>query len=277
MSAASTSAKSPVIAGPSCGPMSSAAGPVISVRYITRVRPPGSGSSRCIVRTTKSPASIWSVNDSPDTISTMRNRTGSSPGGVIANVVPTANGPSISIFSMPSFQLGHAAKSDQQRHNASRVAFVSTLCSYSHMIPPGPLNLGLCLLAPPRHFRGGACISLARLSSACRAAGNADDHLGCCRKADAPLTCACRIGGRRPCRDVGRSPGSLDTTAELQERQRQLTGTAASAGPAGATSQAQGTKEYGSLGDAGRYTLRFTARVLPGTAGRSKIATRGTL
>ena len=62
---------------------------------------------------------------------------GSSPGGVIVNVVPTANGPSIVIFSMPSFHCGHAAMSDQCRHIASGAAAVSTLCSYSHMIPPG--------------------------------------------------------------------------------------------------------------------------------------------
>src|SRR5215471_12907535 len=114
-----------------------------------------------MVRTTKSPASISSVNDSPGTISTMRKRTGSSPGGVMVKVVPTANGPSISIFSMPSFQLGHVAISDQRRHSASRVAVVSRLCSYSHMIPPGQLNFSLGVLALPRQFRqADACILL---------------------------------------------------------------------------------------------------------------------
>jgi len=47
--------------------------------------------------------------------------------------VPARNGPSTSIFSMPSFQSGHAAMSDQCRHSASAGAVVSTLCSYSHM------------------------------------------------------------------------------------------------------------------------------------------------
>jgi hypothetical protein len=59
---------------------------------------------------------------------------GSSSGGVIVNFVPTANGPSISIFSMPWFHSGHAAMSDQRRHRASAGALVSTLCSYSHMV-----------------------------------------------------------------------------------------------------------------------------------------------
>jgi len=57
-----------------------------------------------------------------------------------------ANGPSISIFSMPSFQLGQAAMSVQWRHSFSCVAIFSALCSYSHMIPHGLLNLGLCVL-----------------------------------------------------------------------------------------------------------------------------------
>src|SRR5262245_22029747 len=91
----------------------------------------------------------------------MRKRTGSSPGGVIVKVVPTADGPSISIFSMPSFQLGHAAMSDQRRHSAAWVAVVSTLCSYSHMIPPGGLNFGLSVLPLPWQFRrAGARILL---------------------------------------------------------------------------------------------------------------------
>src|SRR5215468_7138099 len=70
----------------------------------------------------------------------MRKRTGSSAGGVIVKVVPTAKGPSTSIFLMPSFQLGHAAMSDQRRHSVSWVAVVSMLCSYSHMIPPRKLT-----------------------------------------------------------------------------------------------------------------------------------------
>src|SRR5215470_8064985 len=101
-----------------------------------QVRPPGAGSSRCTVRTVKSPPSISSVNSSPGVISARRIRIGSSPGGVIVNVVPAANGPSISIFSMPSFHCGHRAISDHRRQTASGAALVWMLCSYSHMIPP---------------------------------------------------------------------------------------------------------------------------------------------
>ncbi|MEV8634126.1 hypothetical protein AB0395_20945 [Streptosporangium sp. NPDC051023] len=46
--------------------------------------------------------------------------------------MPTANGPSTSIFSSPSFRRGHAAMSDQWRQSASGAAAVSTLCPYSH-------------------------------------------------------------------------------------------------------------------------------------------------
>src|SRR5215472_6467986 len=64
-SAASTSGKSAVIAGPNWGPTWPAAGPVISVWWVIRVLPVAVGSSRCTVRTTKSPASISSVNSCP--------------------------------------------------------------------------------------------------------------------------------------------------------------------------------------------------------------------
>ncbi len=58
----------------------------------------------------------------------------------MVNVVPTANGPSTSIASMPSFHWGQAAMSAQWRHSAPASALVSWLYSYSHMIPPRQLN-----------------------------------------------------------------------------------------------------------------------------------------
>jgi hypothetical protein len=61
----------------------------------------------------KLPASISSANSSLGTISTRRSVMGSPSGGVIVNVVPTANGPSVSIFSMPSFHCGHVVRLDQ--------------------------------------------------------------------------------------------------------------------------------------------------------------------
>src|SRR5580698_3239269 len=101
------------------------------------------GSSRCTVRTAKSPASMTSVNSSPGTISVSRIVTGSSsPGAVMVNVVPTSNGPLTSSAAMPAFQVGQAAMSDQCRHTAAGLAAVSTLCSYSHMVPP---VAGMCV------------------------------------------------------------------------------------------------------------------------------------
>src|SRR5690348_12103145 len=102
-------------------------------------RPEGvsaAGSSRCSVRTTKSPASISSVNDSPGLTSVSRIRIGSPPGGVMVNTVPTANGPSTVIVSMPSFHCGQDAMSAQWPHSASGAALVSSRYSYSHIIPP---------------------------------------------------------------------------------------------------------------------------------------------
>src|SRR5215472_2022548 len=97
------------------------------------VRPSAAGRRRWIVRTTKSPPSASSVNSSPSIISVSRIKIGSSPGGVIVNAVPTANGPSIVMDSMPSFHCGHAATSDHCRQTAVALAAVSTLYSYSHM------------------------------------------------------------------------------------------------------------------------------------------------
>ena len=55
------------------------------------------------------------------------------------NVVPTSNGPSTSIVSMPSFHRGQAGMSAQCRHSAPAPALVSMLYSYFHMVPPSLL------------------------------------------------------------------------------------------------------------------------------------------
>src|SRR5690242_12702296 len=114
------------------------------------VSPAAAGSSRCSVRTTKSPASISSVNDSPGLISVSRIRIGSSPGGVMVNTVPTSNGPSTVIVSMPSFHCGQDAMSAQWRHSASGAALVSSPYSYSHIIPPCADDLSTDYISPPR-------------------------------------------------------------------------------------------------------------------------------
>src|ERR1700735_1267808 len=104
---------------------------------MTLVPPDASDVKRCTVVTMKSPASMTSTNNSPGTISLRVIVTGSSPGGVMVNDVPTSNGPSTSIFSIPAFQAGHPAMSDQTCHTVVASADVSTLCSYSHtMLPP---------------------------------------------------------------------------------------------------------------------------------------------
>ena len=59
----------------------------------------------------------------------------------MVNTVPTANGPSTSIVSMPSFHCGQAAMSAQCRHSAAASALVWWLYSYSHMVPPVPDEL----------------------------------------------------------------------------------------------------------------------------------------
>jgi hypothetical protein len=57
----------------------------------------------------------------------------SCPIGVIEIVLPTANGPEISIRAMSPFQSGHVATSDQRRQIASGEAVVSMLCSVVHI------------------------------------------------------------------------------------------------------------------------------------------------
>src|SRR5581483_692756 len=89
---------------------------------------------RCAVRTTKSPASSSSVNDSPGATSVSRIVTGSSPGGVMVNAVPTANGPSMVIVSTPAFHSGQLRTSVQRRHSSAGSAPVSTACSYVHIV-----------------------------------------------------------------------------------------------------------------------------------------------
>jgi hypothetical protein len=53
--------------------------------------------------------------------------------GVIAIVLPTANGPEISILAMSPFQSGHVATSDQRLQIACGEAVVSMPCSMVHI------------------------------------------------------------------------------------------------------------------------------------------------
>lgn len=67
--------------------------------------------------------------------SSIRSATGSSPRGVIVIVVPTSNGPSISIRSMSAFQRSQLVTSAHRSQIRVAVASPSAWCSNSHMSP----------------------------------------------------------------------------------------------------------------------------------------------
>src|SRR5512133_1251901 len=193
-----------------------------------RERSSPAASTRCVLRTRKSPPSASSTNSSGSMASAMPSSTGSSPGGVIKIVLPTANGPRSSIRSTPAFHSGQRSTSAQSRQTAGALAVVSTLCSTAHMKrtlvrrrplptrPRGGRSNGRCSSTSSRVSAGAAELRLDRLVCA---RGGAELREGELENVVALFWAAVAAVGDA---EVGHDLGLVLLIAELAERRCRL-------------------------------------------------------
>src|SRR5262245_19331494 len=116
------------------GPMLSPSRPVISIRYVIRLRAAEISSTRWMVRTIASPTRASSTNLSGRSAESMTSSTGSPSCGVMVMALPAAKGPDSSARARSAFQTGQLGTSAQARHTVSAVATVSIVYSAVHIV-----------------------------------------------------------------------------------------------------------------------------------------------